>query len=241
MTTSRRDLLTAALTAAGAVAVPDLTNAQHSAIMTMTMVTIMIIRLFLRIPRWRVKRSSHFWWAKGLIDRAAVDALIDTYEHKIGPRNGARVVARAWSDPDYKRRPVDGRDAALAELGYGGLQGEHMVVVENTAEVHNLVSALCARVIHGPSSSAARLVQICALPLEIGHRPPRRAAANSGWRLARTSKCGCGTVRRSCAIWCFGKAAGSESLDEEALAALVTRDAMIGVAKIASPAQGGPA
>src|SRR4030081_1008174 len=88
-------------------------------------------------PALRVKALESLLVAKGLVDRAAIDALIETYEHKVGPRNGARVVARAWSDPAYKQRLLSDADAALAELGYGGLQGEHMVVVENTADVHN--------------------------------------------------------------------------------------------------------
>src|SRR6202042_2530266 len=73
---------------------------------------------------------------KGLVDPAALDALVDTYEHKIGPRNGAKVVARAWVDPAYKIRLLADATVAIAELGFGGMQGEHMVVVENTAAVH---------------------------------------------------------------------------------------------------------
>src|ERR1700745_1114747 len=87
----------------------------------------------------RVKALESLLVEKGLVDPAALDALIDTYEHKAGPRNGARVVARAWVDPAYKQRLLADANAAIAELGYGGMQGEHMVVVENTAEVHNLV------------------------------------------------------------------------------------------------------
>src|SRR5437870_12276337 len=80
----------------------------------------------------RVKALESLLVEKGLVDRAALDTLIDAYEHKIGPRNGARVVARAWVDPAYKQRLLTNADAAIAELGYGGMQGEHMVVVENT-------------------------------------------------------------------------------------------------------------
>src|SRR5271168_1425085 len=82
----------------------------------------------------RVKALESLLVEKGLVDRAALDALIDTYENKVGPRNGARVVAQAWVDLDYKQRLLTNPDAAIAELGYGGLQGEHMVVVENTAK-----------------------------------------------------------------------------------------------------------
>ncbi|MBZ7492229.1 nitrile hydratase subunit alpha [Klebsiella michiganensis] len=82
---------------------------------------------------------------KGLIDPAALDELIDTYEHKVGPRNGAQVVARAWSDPEYKRRLMENATAAIAELGFSGIQGEDMLVVENTPDVHNVtVCTLCS-------------------------------------------------------------------------------------------------
>src|ERR1700690_4060345 len=101
MTTTRRDLLTAALTAAGAAVTPDLVHAQeqnhnldhdhdHQAVPS--------------DPALRVKALESLLVAKGLVDRATLDALVDTYEHKVGPRNGARVVARAWSDPDYRQR-----------------------------------------------------------------------------------------------------------------------------------------
>src|SRR5246127_2202514 len=78
-------------------------------------------------PALRVKALESLLVEKGLVDRAALDALIDTYEHKIGPRNGAQVVARAWSDPTYKQRLLSNADTAIAEMGYGGMQGEHMV------------------------------------------------------------------------------------------------------------------
>src|ERR1700691_1349749 len=93
----------------------------------------------------RVKSLESLLVEKGLVDRAALDALIDTYEHKIGPRNGAQVVAKAWVDPAYKQRLLTDSDKAIAELGFGGQQGEHMVVVENTPAVHNMVvCTLCS-------------------------------------------------------------------------------------------------
>src|ERR1700719_30748 len=96
-------------------------------------------------PALRVKALESLLVAKGLVDRPALDSLIDTYEHKIGPRNGARVVARAWVDPAYKQRLLSDADAAISELGYGGMQGEHMVVIENTSKVHNMVvCTLCS-------------------------------------------------------------------------------------------------
>src|SRR6478752_9533791 len=93
----------------------------------------------------RVKALETLLVAKGLVDPAALDAMIDAYENKIGPRNGARVVAKAWTDPAYKARLMEDATTAIAELGYSGAQGEHMVVVENTPAVHNLVvCTLCS-------------------------------------------------------------------------------------------------
>src|SRR5271155_3218436 len=80
----------------------------------------------------RVKSLESLLVEKGLVDPAALDVLIDSYEHRIGPRNGARVVARAWTDSAYRQRLLTDADAAIAEMGYSGMQGEHMVVVENT-------------------------------------------------------------------------------------------------------------
>src|ERR1700731_5492942 len=123
MNTTRRDFLTAAATVAGATATHDDAHAEgHSPQDLPSDVEL------------RVKSLESLLVEKGLVDRAALDALVDTYEHKVGPRNGARVIARAWVDPAYKKRLLTDPDAAIAELGYAGLQGEHMVVVENTPE-----------------------------------------------------------------------------------------------------------
>src|SRR6201987_3057610 len=87
----------------------------------------------------RVKALESLLVEKCLVDPAALDALIDTYEHKIGPRNGARIIAPAWVDPEYKKRLLTDPTTALAELGSGGEQGPHTVVVENNPDRHNLV------------------------------------------------------------------------------------------------------
>jgi nitrile hydratase alpha subunit len=139
----------------------------------------------------RVKALESLLVEKGLVDPAALDALIDTYEHKVGPRNGGRVVARAWVDPAYKKRLLTDATAAIAELGYGGRGGEHMVVVENTPKLHKpcrlhvvlLLSLAGLR-------SATGLVQVGALSLACGDRPARcsariRARAARGCRSAR--------------------------------------------------------
>jgi nitrile hydratase len=93
----------------------------------------------------RVKALESLLVEKNVVDPAALDELIDTYEHRIGPRNGATVVARAWTDPAYKARVLQDATAAIAELGFSGVQGEDMVVVENTPSVHNVVvCTLCS-------------------------------------------------------------------------------------------------
>ena len=90
-------------------------------------------------PALRVKALETLLTAKGLIDPAALDEIIDTYENRIGPRNGAEVVARAWSDRDFRAALLKDATAVVAEMGFFGRQGEHMVAVENTDKVHNIV------------------------------------------------------------------------------------------------------
>ncbi len=93
----------------------------------------------------RVRALETVLTQKGYVDPAALDVLIETYQTKIGPRNGARVVARAWCDAEFRRRLLDDATAAIASLGFQGRQGEHMVAVENTAELHNMVvCTLCS-------------------------------------------------------------------------------------------------
>ena len=181
----------------------------------------------------RVEALESLLRDKGLIDPAAVDALVRAYERDIGPLRGARVVARAWTDPDYKARLLDDATAAIAELGFGGPQGEHMVACENTARVHNVVvCTLCScypwPVLGLPpdwyKSPAYRARMV---------REPRRVLAEMGLELGEDVE-----IR----VWDSSaevrylvlpeRPLGSESLGEEELAALVTRDAMIGVAKV---------
>src|SRR5277367_2206439 len=137
MTTTRRDFLTAAVTAAGAAVTPDLAHAHehdHAHDHDRQIVP--------SDPALRVKALESLLVAKGLVDRAALDALVDTYEHKVGPRNGARVVARAWIDRAYKQRLLTNATMAVAELGY---ENEKLTAVENTAKIHNLiVCTLCS-------------------------------------------------------------------------------------------------
>jgi nitrile hydratase len=181
----------------------------------------------------RVKALESLLVEKGLVDRAALDALIDTYEHKIGPRNGARVVARAWVDPAYKQRLLTDANAAIAELGYGGQQGERMVVVENAPKLHNLVvCTLC---------SCYPWAVLGLPPVWYKSAPyrsrsvidPRGVLREFGLELPQDAEV---RVWDSTAELRYlvlpERPAGSEGLSEEALAALVTRDAMVGVAKV---------
>jgi nitrile hydratase subunit alpha len=232
MTTTRRDFLTAATAAAGAAMTGDLSHAnaqghdhEHQAVPSdLTL---------------RVKALESLLVEKGLVDRAALDTLIDTYEHKIGPRNGARVVARAWVDPAYKQRLLADANAAIAELGYGGQQGEHMQVVENFPKVHNLVVCTLCSCYPWP---------VLGLPPGWYKSAPYRSRAVIDPRGVLREM---GTVLPpdvEVRVWDSTaeqrylvlpeRPSGTEHLGEDALAALVTRDAMIGIAKLMPPQKG---
>jgi nitrile hydratase len=186
-------------------------------------------------PALRVKALESLLVAKGLVDRAALDSLIDTYEHKVGPRNGARVVARAWIDPVYKQRLLSDADAAIAELGYGGMQGEHMVVVENTAEVHNVVVCTLCSCYPWPVLGLPPVWYKSAPYRSRAVIDPRGVLREFGLELDGDVEV---RVWDSTAELRYlvlpERPAGTQASSEEELAALVTRDAMVGVAKIAS-------
>jgi nitrile hydratase len=236
MTTSRRELLTAGLAVAGVAVTPELTRAQehdhgdhhehdHQAVPS--------------DPALRVKALESLLVAKGLVDPAAVDALIDTYEHKIGPRNGAQVVARAWADSDYKRRLLTDASAALAELGYGGLQGEDMMVVENTAEVHNLVVCTLCSCYPWPILGLPPVWYKSAPYRSRAVIDPRGVLSEFGLKIDEGVQV---RVWDSTAELRYlvlpERPLGTDGWSEEKLAALVTRDAMIGVANIPTPDPG---
>jgi nitrile hydratase len=187
----------------------------------------------------RVKALESLLVEKGLVDRAALDALIDTYEHKVGPRNGARVIARAWVDPAYKQRLLTNATAAIAELGYSGMQGEHMVVVENTPKLHNLVVCTLCSCYPWPVLGLPPVWYKSAPYRSRAVIDPRGVLCEFGLELPKDVEV---RVWDSTAELRYlvlpERPTGSEELSEEALAALVTRDAMIGVAKIAPPGEG---
>jgi nitrile hydratase len=190
-------------------------------------------------PALRVKALETLLTEKGLIDPAALDAIVDTYENHVGPRNGARVVAKAWSDPAYLERLRADATAAIAELGYEGRQGEHMVIVENTDGVHNMVvCTLCScypwSVLGLPpvwyKSDAYRSRAVI---------DPRGVLADFGITMPDETEV---RVWDSTAETRYlvipQRPAGTDDLNEDALADLVTRDSMIGTGFARTPEGG---
>jgi nitrile hydratase len=184
----------------------------------------------------RVKALESLLVEKGLVDPAALDAIIDIYENKIGPRNGARVVARAWTDPAYKARLLADATAAIAELGYTGRQGEHMVVVENTQDIHNLIVCTLCSCYPWPVLGLPPVWYKSAQYRSRAVIDPRGVLSEFGLSLGDDLAV---QVWDSTAEIRYlvlpERPAGTEEMDEDALAALVTRDAMIGVSKAAAP------
>jgi nitrile hydratase subunit alpha len=230
---TRRSFLRTAMTAAGAAATPQTFAAVgprqdqgHQAVPSDLAL--------------RVKSLESLLVEKGLVDRAALDVLIDTMEHKVGPQNGARVVARAWVDPAYKKRLLENAPAAIAELGYTSGQGEHTVVVENTAAVHNLIVCTLCSCYPWPVLGLPPVWYKSAPYRSRAVIDPRGLLAEFGTHLPEDVEV---RVWDSTAelryIVLPERPAGSDGLSEEALAALVTRDAMVGVARVAPPASGG--
>ena len=238
MDATRRDFLAAAMTAAGAAAGNlahaeghdhEHEHAQEHQVVPSDMTL-------------RVKSLESLLVEKGLVDPATLDALVDAYEHKIGPRNGARVIARAWVDPAYKKRLLADATTAIAEFGFTNEHGARLVAVENTPKRHNLVvCTLCScypwSVLglppvwykSAPYRSRA-VIDPRGVLREFGLEMPEDAEVRVWDSTAE--------VRY---IVLPERPAGTDGLTEDELAELVTRDAMIGVAKVSSRQQGGPA
>lgn len=187
----------------------------------------------------RVKSLESLLVEKGLVDRAALDALVDMFEHKVGPRNGARVVAKAWIDPAYKQRLLADPDQALRELGFDGGQGEHMVVVENTPTVHNMVVCTLCSCYPWPVLGLPPVWYKSAPYRSRAVIDPRGILREFGTELADSVEV---RVWDSTAELRYlilpERPAGTERMSEEQLAALVTRDAMVGVARVTLPQAG---
>ena len=178
----------------------------------------------------RVRAIESLLIEKGYVDPTALDAIVDAYEHRIGPRNGARVVARAWSDPDYLIRLRVDATAAIAELGYTGRQGEHMVVVENTPETHHLVvCTLCS--CYPWSVLGLPPVWYKSAPYRSrAVLDPRGVLAEFGTALPATTQIRVWDSTAEVRYLVIPmRPAGTEGWSEDRLADLVTRDSMIGV------------
>lgn len=184
----------------------------------------------------RVKALETILTRKGLVDPAALDEIIDTYQNRIGPKNGAEVIARAWSDPAFRGALLRDADSVIAEMGHYGRQGEHVVVVENTPEIHNMVVCTLCSCYPWPllgippgwyKSDAYRARAV---------REPRRVLAEFGVTLPEAT-----AVR----VWDSTaevrylvlpmRPEGTESMDLTQLSELVTRDSMIGTGLPKSP------
>jgi nitrile hydratase len=181
----------------------------------------------------RVRALESLLVDKGLVEPAALDAIIDTYETKVGPRNGAKVVAHAWVDPDYRRRLLEDGTAAVAEYGFVGRQSEKLVVVENTPKVHNMV--VCTLCSCYPWA-------VLGLPPVWYKSAPYRSRAVIDPRGVLSEMGVTVPADTEVRVWDSTaeirylvlpeRPAGTERMTEDELAALVTRDSMIGVAKV---------
>jgi len=232
MTTNRRDFLTGAASMAGAAMTPPHSHEhghshdhEHQAVPS--------------DPALRVKALESLLVEKGIVDRAALDTLVDTYETKIGPRNGARVVARAWVDPAYKARLLADGTAAIAELGYTSKQGDRILVLENTPKVQNVIVCTLCSCYPWPVLGLPPVWYKSAPYRSRVVIDPRGVLREFGLQLPDDVEL---RVWDSTAELRYmvlpERPAGSEKMSEEELAALVTRDAMVGVAQVLLPPAG---
>lgn len=189
----------------------------------------------------RVKALESLLVDKGMVNPADIDATLDLYENRVGPRNGARVVARAWLDPEYRKRLLDPATgtAAIAELGYSGAQGEYMIVVENSPKVHNLIVCTLCSCYPWPTLGLPPKWYKSAPYRSRAVIDPRGVLKEFGLDLPDDVEI---RVWDSTAEIRYlvlpERPAGTEHMTEEQLAALVTRDSMVGVTKVARPDEG---
>ena len=188
----------------------------------------------------RVRALESVLVEKGMVDSAGLDEIVDTYENRVGPRNGAEVVAKAWVDPAYRERLLADGTAAIGELGHLGGQGEHMKVVENTADVHNLVVCTLCSCYPWPTLGLPPVWYKSAPYRARAVIEPRDVLREFGLQLPEDVEI---RVWDSTAEIRYlvlpERPADTENMSEEELAELVTRDSMIGVARVETPS-GGP-
>lgn len=180
----------------------------------------------------RVRAIEALLTEKGIIDPKSVDVMVDTFENKIGPRNGAKVIAKAWVDPEYKKRLLTDATSAIKELGFSGLQGENMVVLENTDKLHNMVVCTLCSCYPWPTLG---------LPPVWYKSAPYRARAISEPRTILKEFGADVPEDVEVRVWDTTaelrylvlpqRPQGTDSMTEEELVELVTRDSMIGVTR----------
>jgi nitrile hydratase len=182
-------------------------------------------------PALRVKALETLLAERGYIDSKRIDEIVDQFQNQVGPRNGARVVAKAWVDPDFRKRLLKNATAAIAELGYSGGQGEHMMAVENSAKVHNLVVCTLCSCYPVPVLGLPPVWYKSHAYRSRAVSDPRGVLLNFGLQIADDVEL---RVWDSTAELRYlvipERPAGTERMKEKQLAALVTRDSMIGTA-----------
>jgi nitrile hydratase len=184
-------------------------------------------------PALRVMALESLLVEKGLVDPAALDALIDTYEHKVGPRNGARLVARGWVDPEFKKRLLADAGSAAAEFGYVPHGKEHLVAVENTPARHNLVVCTLCSCYPWPVLGLPPVWYKSAPYRSRAVIDPRGVLRELGLEISEDVEIRVWDSTSEMRYLVLPeRPAGSEQMNEDELAALVTRDAMIGTAKV---------
>jgi len=187
-------------------------------------------------PVARVKALEQLLVEKGYVDPAALDVIVDTYAHRIGPMNGAKVVAKAWSDPAYRERLLADGTAASAELGYGGRGGEHIVAVENTPTLHNLIVCTLCSCYPWPLLGLPPVWYKSPPYRSRAVLEPRAVLADFGVTLPETTRIRVwDSTAETRYIVVPMRPAGTEGLSEARLATLVTRESMIGTGLALAP------
>lgn len=177
----------------------------------------------------RVKALESVLTEKQLIDPEAIDLVVETYETKIGPRNGAKVIAKAWSDPEYKKRLLENATDAIAELGFSGVQGEDMIVVENTDKVHNIVVCTLCSCYPWPTLGLPPVWYKAAPYRSKVVKDPRGVLDEFGVSLPKDTEIHVWDSNAELRYLVLpNRPAGTEGMSEEQLADMVTRDSMIG-------------
>jgi len=189
-------------------------------------------------PALRVKALEALLREKGLADSRAIDLLVESYETKIGPKNGAKVVARAWVDPAYKARLLHDATAVIAELGFSGVQGEDMVALENTPDVHNLVVCTLCSCYPWPTLGLPPVWYKSAPYRARAVSDPRGVLREFGLDLPENVEIRVWDTSAEVRYLVIPeRPRGTEHMSENELADIVTRDSMIGVAQVQAPAK----